>query len=268
MDSVPTDIWQNRMARAKELAETQAFAAEILSFYVPIADFQRKLYHRLERISAKSTATAHTAGPPELPELLATFPEFLRVVEQHAPHPLAEFARSLGSSCSEVQATLLNEFWTENRPENAGPDHFVARAFLQPYAEFVRIRSAMQWDGYTHSSCPFCHRKPGLGVLRQLGDGGSRSLICSFCLAEWQFRRILCPSCGEENNAKLPVFTAAELEHVRVECCDTCKHYLKIVDLTRNGLADPVIDEMAAVQLDLWAQEHGYSKLQPNLMQM
>jgi FdhE protein len=126
----------------------------------------------------------------------------------------------------------------------------------------------MQWDGYTHSSCPFCHRKPGLGVLRQLGDGGSRSLICSFCLAEWQFRRILCPSCGEENNAKLPVFTAAELEHVRVECCDTCKHYLKTVDLTRNGLADPVIDEMAAVQLDLWAQEHGYSKLQPNLMQM
>ena len=93
-------------------------------------------------------------------------------------------------------------------------------------------------------------------------------MICSFCLAEWQFRRILCPSCGEENNAKLPVFTAAELEHVRVECCDTCKHYLKTVDLTRNGLANPVIDEMAAVQLDLWAQEHGYSKLQLNLMQM
>jgi formate dehydrogenase maturation protein FdhE len=38
------------------------------------------------------------------------------------------------------------------------------------------------------------------------------------------------------------------------------------VDLTRNGLADPVADEIASVPLDLWAQKHGYTKLQMNLM--
>jgi formate dehydrogenase maturation protein FdhE len=38
------------------------------------------------------------------------------------------------------------------------------------------------------------------------------------------------------------------------------------VDLTRNGLADPVVDEIASIPLDLWAQEHGYAKLQVNLM--
>ena len=105
-------------------------------------------------------------------------------------------------------------------------------------------------------------------MLRQLGDGGSRSLICSFCLAEWQFRRIVCPNCAEENPDKLPVFTAGELPNVRVECCDTCKSYMKTIDLTKNGLAEPVVDEIAAIPLDLWAQERGYTKLQPNLLQM
>jgi len=264
------DRWQRRIERAEELRHQHSFAAEILGFYVRIAQFQKQLYQRLESASAASSNSANAlTGPPELPELVASFPEFLAVVEQQAPARLAEYARTLRSIPEDDRTALLNDFWNGTAvPDGTGMNEFPARAFLQPYAEFVRLRSGMQWDGYTHSSCPFCNRRPGLGVLRQLGDGGQRSLICSFCLAEWQFRRILCPACGEENHAKLPVYTADELQHVRVECCDSCKSYLKTVDLTRNGLAEPVIDEMAAVPLDLWAQEHGYAKLQANLLQM
>jgi len=64
------------------------------------------------------------------------------------------------------------------------------------------------------------------------------------------------------------VYTAEDFEHVRVECCDSCQRYLKTVDLTKSGLAEPLVDEIAAVPLDLWAQERGYTKLQSNLMQM
>ena len=56
------------------------------------------------------------------------------------------------------------------------------------------------------------------------------------------------------------------LPHVRVEACDTCKRYLKSVDLTTNGLAVPVVDEIAAAPLDLWAAEHGYQKIELNLL--
>ncbi len=51
-----------------------------------------------------------------------------------------------------------------------------------------------------------------------------------------------------------------------MDACETCKTYIKAVDLTKNGLAVPVVDELASVPLTLWAQEHGYTKLQPNLM--
>jgi FdhE protein len=107
-----------------------------------------------------------------------------------------------------------------------------------------------------------------VGVLRPLGEGGQRSLICSFCLAEWEFRRLLCAGCGEQDPAKLPVYAAEELPHVRVDACDSCKSYIKTVDLTKSGLGEPVVDEIASVALDLWAQMRGYAKLQVNLLQL
>ena len=90
--------------------------------------------------------------------------------------------------------------------------------------------------------------------LRERGDaGGTASMTFG-------------PGCGEEDNGKLPVYTAAEFDYIRVECCDTCKSYIKTVDLTKNGRAEPVVDEIASAPLDLWAQEHGYSKLQLNVV--
>jgi FdhE protein len=99
-----------------------------------------------------------------------------------------------------------------------------------------------------------------------MGDGAKRSLICSLCATEWEYRRIVCPACGEEEVSKLPVYVAEELPHVRVEACDTCRHYIKTVELTKDGRAVPVVDELAAIPLSLWASEKGYTKLSPNLL--
>jgi formate dehydrogenase maturation protein FdhE len=41
---------------------------------------------------------------------------------------------------------------------------------------------------------------------------------------------------------------------------------MKSVDLTVNGLAIPLVDEIAAAPLDLWAAEQGYQKIELNLM--
>jgi formate dehydrogenase maturation protein FdhE len=51
-----------------------------------------------------------------------------------------------------------------------------------------------------------------------------------------------------------------------VEACDSCHSYLKTVDLTKDGHAVPVVDELATIPLDLWAADHGYQKLRTNLL--
>ena len=44
--------------------------------------------------------------------------------------------------------------------------------------------------------------------------------------------------------------------------------YVKTIDLTRDGLAVPVVDDLASVTLDLWARERGYQRLYPNLLRL
>jgi FdhE protein len=202
-----------------------------------------------------------------IPESLDSFPQFLTVIEDHGPAPLAQVACDLRTAPTASWSDLFSAVWSDSEPPST-PAEFLALAFLQPHAEFERSRARLQVDGYTDPLCPFCNRKPALGVLRQQGDGARRSLICGFCLTEWEFRRVVCPGCGQEDHAKLPVYTAEAFPHIRVECCDTCQTYIKSIDLTKNGLAAPLVDELASVPLDLWAQERGYSKLHPNLLGM
>jgi FdhE protein len=265
--------WQRRIARAEELGARYSFAAEILRFYAVIARFQEEFYEELGKSFERSRAGSVQSEPfarPLLAEVTGRFGRFLSVVEENGPEALREAARELRDGGDDSHFQLLTVFWngTETGPLPPGPRDFFARAFLQPYAAGIRSRSSVRWSGPTPYRCPFCKRKPGLGVLRPLGDGGQRSLVCSFCLAEWEFRRIVCPGCGEENHAKLPVYTAEELKHVRVEGCDSCRSYIKTVDLTKSGLAEPIVDEMASIPLDLWAQKQGYAKLQCNLLQL
>lgn len=143
---------------------------------------------------------------------------------------------------------------------------FFARVLLQPYAERLAGTRPAQPPGFAGSTCPTCGGRPQVAVLRPKGDGGKRFLLCSFCLTEWEFRRILCPICGEVDYSKLPRYSAEDLIAVRVEGCDTCHYYLKSVDMTIDGLAVPMVDEVATASLDLWASGHGYKKAELNIM--
>ena len=254
--------WQQRIRRAEQLTAQHLFAAEILDFYVHLAGCQQTIYQRLERVSNRIPISR---SDPDLSELLDSFPPFLSLVGDKAPARFAQTACETRKRPSASWRELLSHSWSNIEPP-ADPAEFLAFAFLQPYAEFVRARVPLHLEGYTHSSCPFCNRKPTVAVLRPQGDGGRRNLVCGFCLCEWEFRRIVCAGCGQEDEAKLPVYTADKFPHMRVECCDTCHAYIKSVDLTKNGLAHPLVDELASVPLDLWAQEHGYAKLHPNLL--
>jgi FdhE protein len=64
------------------------------------------------------------------------------------------------------------------------------------------------------------------------------------------------------------VYVAAQIDHIRVEACDTCRAYLKSVDLTKDGFAVPEVDEIATVALNLWAEDRGYTKIETNVLGM
>jgi FdhE protein len=121
-------------------------------------------------------------------------------------------------------------------------------------------------DSRAPIQCPRCGAPPVAAVLREEGQSARRYLLCALCLTEWECLRILCPSCGEQAFEKLPIFTAEQWSHVRVDACDRCRHYVKTIDLTKDGLAVPYVDDIASVSLDLWAREREYIRLKRNVL--
>jgi FdhE protein len=272
--------YRARIERAALLAERPEFAArEILTFYGVLAKFQKEFYESLPKLWGKKPvvpAGGNLRAELNLGVLLEAFGALLETVERHAPESLADGARNLQSKGSARQGEILQESWKTGLIESTVPGaedssskylaDFFARTMLQPYADFVTGAMLPPTPVMTVCRCPRCNALPLLGVLRPEGDGGKRFLVCSFCSLEWEFRRIFCAKCGEEAEQKLPVYVAEQLPHIRMECCETCKHFLRTIDLTKDGNAVPLVDDLGALPLSLWAEDNGYRRIQGNLL--
>lgn len=246
--------WERRIARASELRSRFPESAGVLVFYSHIARYQKTIADRL---------SFQPATDPLV--LMSCFSGLFELVDREGPPELSNYAREQ-LKASSAQEELLADCWSGN-PPNGEAAKFFGRALLQPFAEGLARRGKPEKQS-TESRCPFCNSPPVTGVLRGEGEGAKRSLICSLCATEWQFRRIVCPGCGEEDRDRLPVYLAETIDFVRVDACDTCRTYIKSVDLTKDGHAVPVVDEMATLALTVWAEEHGYSKVETNLLGM
>lgn len=264
--------YHKRLRRVEKLVARFSFAREILEFYRRIATFQQELYTKIPAQWGRDSVIEPDKplrAALNLVALLPHFPGFLSLVEHDAPVPLAAAAQAVASKSSAAWTASLADYWEQGGRDTRPADpkeQFLSRAFLQPYAEFAAERIAIPPLFGISRVCPLCEAWPMLGVLRPEGDGGKRFLVCSFCAHEWEFRRVLCPACTEEDEKMLPVYVAEEFPHIRVEACETCKFSLRTIDLTKDGNAVPIVDDLAAIPLSLWAEEHGYKRLQPNLL--
>lgn len=245
--------FDQRSQRAAELTPTHPDAADLLAFYRELALFQKPIFESLR-----------SKGETDLGALEPYFTPLIELVARHGPSGLADQGKD------RLNRNLLQAAWNDGAAQTLAADphgRFFARVLLQPYAEYLASRADVQAKPESQT-CPFCSSRPVAGVLRGEGDGAKRWLLCAVCATEWPFRRVLCWNCGEEGKDHLPIYKAEQFDAVRVDACDTCHVYLKSVDLTKDGHAVPVVDEIASVSLDIWAEEHGYGKLQENLLGM
>jgi FdhE protein len=256
-------FWNKQMARADYLASESSGSKELLMFYAQLLRAQAEIYE-----SFRSRRDWLPSGDLEadLPVVRSATSGLMKSVASHGPAPLASEAQALLAEPDILPDKLL-EYW-----RNPSDTQFFAKALLQPYgrwlAETSTPPSGRELAG-GERTCPFCGGLPQLSFLQAKesnAESGNRDLLCATCLTSWEFRRVVCAGCGEERPAKLGYFHSPEFNHIRIEACDSCKHYLKGIDLTRLGLAAPLVDEIYSAPLDLWAREHGYTKIELNLV--
>jgi FdhE protein len=257
--------WDRRIERAAELKERNTASREVLAFYEHILGAQRRIFDGLPAVNSLPQTPDTFRKQLDVEQALKWLPAMLDVVRTKGPAKLADEAARLAASPEERRRHLLHAFLRNEQPRPDDASSFFARAVFQPMAEHV-VADAVVPPTTSATTCPLCDGKPQLAILRPEGDGGKRHLSCSFCSTEWEFRRVLCAVCGETDYSKLPRYLPEDPQAVRVEACDTCKFYLKSFDMTADGRLVPEIDEFATIALDLWAAEHGYQKIQPNVM--
>ena len=254
--------WDARFFRVKELADLHKPIASALHFYHLVLELQAEISSRSKHVI---NLNVPLRAQINVATVVSELPALLSLSAQHAPESLREAARQWNSSGEQEWIQSVQSALDPARPPFAGPDDFFTRACLQPVAENLQLQ--LVEDTYSGNNvCPACGGLPQMAVLQPEGDAAGRWLFCSFCLRQWAFRRLLCPWCREEDKEKLPRYSSEEWPAVHVEACDTCRRYLKAIDMTVDGLAVPLIDETAFSVLDVWAADRGYTKIVPNLM--
>ena len=258
--------WMRRIDRCTRLQSAQPAAGQLLGFYEGVLRVQSDIACELAEGDSGYREDVPFREQVDLGVAVRHLPALLDVTLRRGTKVLADSAvaiAGMGGQQTRDRIRALLDHGGMKEPETEA-DRFFLLALLQPSAEHVALRCPQRPT--TESRCQACGGLPSLAVLRPEGEGGKRSLQCSICLMEWIFRRVLCPWCGETDMDKLPRYTAEESNYIRVEACDTCKHYLKSVDLTVEGRAVPLVDEVAFAALDLWATQQGFTKISQNLL--
>lgn len=256
--------WEKQILRADQLAAEANGSGELLHFYARLLRAQQEIY---ETLRSRQPRLASGELGRDLAEIRESLLPLLRTVAEHGPDPLAIEARNLLQSDDGSFHETLLKYWHDR-----SDIQFFGKACLQPYLMWLAETGALPRNREVSSAercCPFCAGNPQVSFLdanEPNAESGNRYLICATCLSSWKFRRVVCVNCGEERPERLAYFHSPEFDHVRIEACDTCKHYLKGVDLTRFGFAAPIVDEVGTAPLDIWAREHGFTKIELNLV--
>lgn len=256
------DSWDHRIRRARALAARESASKSLLEFYGTLLAAQQEAYEGLRQGREAPTGSLER----DLAMLHRGTMAMLEAVARSGPAPLATDARALLDGEPAALETMLLRWW--RAPADG---EFFPKASLQPYAQWLAgcgIRPIDRALPQADNTCPFCAGAPQVSILESAGDSapGGRLLQCGTCLTSWSVRRVLCPCCGEEDEHRLAYYHAPDFDHLRVDVCESCRHYVKTVDLTRLGIAVPLVDEVAGAPLDIWAREQGYRKIQLNLV--
>ena len=119
------------------------------------------------------------------------------------------------------------------------------------------VRTAGAWE---KSCCFICGAPASLGELQ--GNEQAKHLRCGQCGADWLIHRLECVYCGNGDTSLLGIlFPEGRRENARVDVCDKCHGYLKVI--ARFAPSSPeelAVEDLSTLFLDYLAQERGYRR--------
>lgn len=104
--------------------------------------------------------------------------------------------------------------------------------------------------------CPICGRRPVMAQLKKFHEGRERYLLCGGCRARWQWRRVGCPYCGNDDLERIHILELND--KIRLDVCDACGAYLKTYGGEDED--DIYLRDWTTLHADLLAEEKNFRK--------
>ncbi len=263
------------LQRIPVLKERFPEAEEILSFAECLLRFQNcvleDLLEKYPKVDLSSAEARIEKGKPalrlkhlDLRPYLGYLREALVKASECGTESIREGARFLLSQPEEELISLTGYFLENQMADDVS--RMIFMAWLQPVLYSISDRISFTRDQWLRNFCPVCGFKPSVSFLMDSEEGeGVRFLRCSLCLTDWVYVRTMCVNCGNVEDDKMDYFMERGADYIQLQVCRKCKHYIKVVDLRKEGLAVPDLEDIASVALDLWAQERDYTKIERNI---
>ena len=111
-------------------------------------------------------------------------------------------------------------------------------------------------EDWQKNYCPICGRRPVMAQLKKFNDGRARYLLCGGCHTLWNWNRLGCPYCGNENLERIHILELDE--KIRLDVCDECNCYLKTY--SKEDEENIYLCDWTTLHLDLLAEEKNLHK--------
>jgi len=136
---------------------------------------------------------------------------------------------------------------------------FFINSSIQPCFEEITKRVDPSFlERWWRTLCPICGRRPIVSRIR----ARKRHLICTHCGAVYLADLFLCVNCGNADAYTLKFLVPKGFPELRVDFCEKCKHYLKVVD--ENKLKKPIpegLEDIMTIDLDYMAKNAGLRRV-------
>lgn len=268
----PVGLFHVRAERLRALSSSHTLAP-YLTFLADLAMIQERLSASLslpKQLSREALEAALAGKRPPLGRMQFIPDEFVVSVSEKLLAALADVAmpETAKEAVSRLQAAdaiahqaALRRALREPIGTEALADHALLCAALQVVFTGIAANLAPEnLQPIADGACPVCGSPPLASlVVGWQGARDTRYCACGLCGTFWNYVRIKCTLCG---STKGIVYHGIDGDDgtIKAESCESCGHYVKILQQNKQPALEPLADDVGSLGLDLLMREAGFAR--------